>query len=177
MKIIEAMKRIKEYQLKAEDLRTKVARYSADLDVETPTYGTEQEQRERVAGWVQAHHDLMGEILKLRVSIQRTNLETEVEIDLGRGGVKKSIAEWIHRRRDLANTELDVYKALASKDGQLREGVMPTTSGEAKQVKVRRYYDPGNRDEWMDLYRTEPLKIDATLEVVNATTELVGAAN
>lgn len=173
MKIIEAMKKTKELQIKAEDLRKKVAQYCADLTFETPTYGTEQDQRDMIEGWLQSHSDIAREILKLRVAIQRTNLVTSVVIELDGKAVTKTIAEWIHRRRDLANMEREMWAGLGRKESQMREGVLQTTSGGTVEAKIRRYYDPAARDKWIELFRTEPTTIDATLEVVNAVTDVI----
>jgi hypothetical protein len=174
MKLIEAMKLIKELQIKADDLRGKVKQYCADLDFETPMY---PDQKRQVSEWIQAHSDILKEILKLRVNIQRTNLSTIVEIFLGGDKpVSKTIAEWIHRRRDLANAELLMWQGLTDKN--LKEGqFLPVTSPgvAATPVKLRRYYDPQQRDEKVVLYRAEPGMIDRKLEVVNATTDLIEA--
>jgi hypothetical protein len=115
----------------------------------------------------------MKKILELRTSIQRTNLATTVPIELGGKTVTKTIAEWIHRRRDLAKSELEMWGKLT--DRNLKEGSIPSTmvGGEPKMVKLRRYYDPLERDKAVDLYRTEPGIIDRTLEVTNAISELV----
>lgn len=169
MKIIEAMKRIKELQMKADDLRKKIGTYCADNTHETPVYGTEQEVI--VAGWLQAHSDIMKEVLKLRIQIQKTNLTTEVEVELDGKRVKKTIAEWIHRRRDLANQEAAAWGMLS--DRGLREGSMQTSTGGSIEVKIRRYYKAKERDEKIMLYKSEPGIIDRTLEVVNAVTDIV----
>jgi len=171
MKLIEAMKQIKTLTAKAEDLRKKVQQYCADLDFETPTYGTAEEQRETVRGWIQAHSDVVKEILRLRVAIQRTNLQSNVAITLGDKAVTKSIAEWIHRRRDLAALDFESWKMLT--DRGLKEGNIQTTAGGSKEIRIRRYYTPAERDKNLELYRAEPTTIDATLEVANAITELV----
>lgn len=168
MKLIEAMKKIKELQVKGDDLRKKVATYCADQNHETPVYG--QEQAEKIKEWIQSHHDTLKEILRLRVAIQRTNIKTPVEIELGGKQVTKSIAEWIHRRRDLAELELSMWRGIG--DRGLREGVLQTSTGGTQEVKIRRYYDPSERDARIELYRSEPSVIDRTLEVVNAVTEL-----
>jgi hypothetical protein len=173
MKIIEAMKQIKDLEVKAEDLRGKVAKYCTDLDHETPVYGTEQQQREQLESWIQAHSDILKEILHLRVAIQRTNLATPVEIQINGHVTKKSLAEWIHRRRDLAKSEQEMWAGLGRKEQGMREGILQTSTGEQQVVKIRRYYDPATRDTNLEVYRSEPNKIDATLEVVNAVTELV----
>ena len=170
MKLIEAMKLIKELQVKADDLRTNVSKYCADLDYETPLY---PDQRKQVGEWIQSHSDVIKKILELRTKIQKTNLATEVTIELGGNQVTKTIAEWIHRRRDLAKGELDMWSKLT--DRGLKEGQINSTmaGGEPKMVKIRRYFDPLERDKNIELYRTEPGIIDRTLEVVNAITSVI----
>ena len=167
MKIIEGMKQIKDLQRKAEDLRTKIAKCSADLDFETQQY---PDQEQRVSGWLQAHSDILKEILDLRVRIQKTNIAVSVCIDLGGVVVTKTIAEWIHRRRDLAKMEQLAWAGLTDKG--LKEGQVKQSDGTIRDVRLRRYYKPEERDEKISLYKSEPLLIDAKLEVVNATTEL-----
>lgn len=170
MKIIEAMKLIKELLVKREDLVKKVREHCADLDYETPLY---QEQRKQVSEWLQSHSDVCKQILALRLAIQRTNLATVVAVELDGKRVEKTIAAWIHRRRDLAGHELAAWSALG--DRGLKEGKIQSTQpgGEARDVKIRRYFDPLERDKKIELYRSEPSVIDRTLEVVNATTDLV----
>lgn len=172
MKLIQAMKLIKELQIKAEDLRKKVKSHCADLDFETPLY---EDQRKQVGEWIQSHSDILKEILKLRIAIQRTNLATKVEMELGGGRAPvKTIAEWIHRRRDLATAEGQMWDGLTDKG--LKEGqfLPSTTPGAAPvAVKIRRYYDPAERDKKVMEFKTEPGVIDRTLEVINAVTDLV----
>lgn len=168
MKLIEAMKKLKDLAIKADDLRGKVKATCANLDIETPLY---TEPRKQVAEWLQAHSDILKEILRLRVAIQTTNIQTPVTIELGGKQVSKSIAEWIHRRRDLAKLEQDSWTVLG--DRGLKEGHMQQSTGQVMVVKIVRHFDPQERDAKIDLYRTEPSRIDATLEVVNAVTDLV----
>ena len=168
MKLIEAMKKIKELRIKADDLASKVTTYCADQSHETPVY---PDQKAKIKEWTQAHSDVLKEILSLRVSIQRTNLQTDVTIELGDKQITKSIAEWIHRRRDLAGLEEGLWRAIG--DRGLKEGTVQTSTGEKTEVKIRRYYDPEERDNKVALYRSEPSVIDRTLEVTNAVTDLV----
>lgn len=172
MKIIEGMKKVKDLQVKAEDLRQKIKQYCADLDYETPVYPN---QKEQVDQWLQAHSDILHEILGIRTRIQRTNLDTKVTIQLGDNNVTKTIAEWVNRRRDLATLEKMAWESLGIKEGSpsMKEGYVPTSTGEKKEVKIRRYYDPKLRDAKVSLFRSEPLLIDSTLEVINAVTDLV----
>ena len=170
MKLIEAMKKLKDLNVKAEDLRKKVALHCADLTLETPLYGADQ--KATVDGWIQAHSDILQEILRLRVAIQKTNISTPVTIELGGKQVTKTIAEWIHRRRDLSNLELSMWKQLTHRN--LKEQNIQTAPGAPiTEVRIRRYFDPTLRDAKAELYRSEPSVIDATLEVTNAVTDLI----
>ena len=167
MKLIEAMKQLKSLNIKAEDFRKKISVHCADLTYETPLY---PDQKSVVDGWLQAHSDVLKEILRLRLAIQRTNLATQVVVDLGGAPVTKSIAEWIHRRRDLAKLEMAAWSALG--DRGLKEGNAQTTQGTVQEIRIRRYYNPMDRDQKIALYREEPMKVDAALEIVNAVTDL-----
>lgn len=169
MKLIQAMKMLKNLAIKAEDLRKKVANASADLSIETPAY---PDQRGQVSAWIQSHSDILKEILGLRFAIQKTNILTPVTIELGGKQVTKTIAEWIHRRRDLAKLEMEMWGKLT--DRNLKEQNVQTSPGGAvTEVRIRRYFDAAARDVSIELYRSEPSVIDATLETVNAVTDLI----
>jgi len=168
MKIIEALKMLKDLQRKAEDLRGKVKQHSAHMNFETPVY---PDQKGQVAAWIQSHSDLLKEILNLRVSIQKTNINTSVTIELSKKQVTKSIAEWIHRRRDLANFERDMWKQLT--DRNLKEGTGMNSMQQPIEVKIVRCYNPSERDERIMALESEPSQVDAKLEIVNATTDLI----
>ncbi len=170
MKIIEAMKAIKALTAKAADLRVKIHNHCANLDIESSPY---PEPAKQVAEWLQSHSDTLKEILRLRIAIQKTNIATPVAIMIDGTSVTKCIAEWVHRRRDLANLELEGWKQLT--DRGLKEGSLNSSvpGGEARLVKIIRHFDSKVRDAKQACFRDEPHLIDATLEVVNATTEVV----
>lgn len=168
MKVIEAMKQIKDLQRKASDLTAKVKQHAAISSVQTATY---PDQKRQVSEWLQSISDILKEILRLRIAIQTTNLATEVEIELGGKGVKKTIAEWIHRRRELAQIEEQAWLALT--DRGIQEGATRDPAGDIIEIKIERFYDPKERDEKVELFRSEPMKIDSILEVVNAVTDLI----
>lgn len=152
----------------------KISQHCADMDFETPLYGNEAEQTQTIRGWIQAHHDVIKLISDLRIAIQKTNLVTPVIITLTEDlTVTKTIAEWIHRRRDLSKMELSVWQSLG--DRGLKEGQLPATQpgGQPRDCKIRRYYDPKERDAKIELFASEASTIDATLEVTNAITDLI----
>jgi hypothetical protein len=168
MKIIEALKKVKDLSRKADDLKKLVQDHCAISSVETEVY---PDQKSKVSGWIHSHSDILKEILRLRLCIQRTNLETDVSIEIGGKSITKSIAGWIHRRRDLSQNELHMWLSLT--DRGIKEGFAESPSGSQMELKIIRFYSPSERDEKIDLYRSEPMIIDSTLEVVNAVTDLI----
>jgi hypothetical protein len=174
MKIIEGLKKIKDLQRKADDIRSKIQNFCADSEIETPAYGTPEAQTKQVAEWLQAHHDITKEIESLRLRIQKTNLSVEVAIEIAENiRVVKSIAAWIHRRKDLAKLEASAWSVLTNRNLQPRPYKTAPTDESVKVANVRKYYDQKERDKKVEEYTSEPARIDATLEVTNATTDLL----
>jgi hypothetical protein len=172
MKLIEALKQLQANARKCDDLRTKIQAHCADLSHETPPYGDRQEAQ--IKSWLQSHHDTVKETERLRLAIQHTNLATDVTIEVGGVSVTKSIAAWIHRRKDLAAQEALCWRAL--NDRGLKEGKFKTSQEQVTDVKIRRYFAPAERDAKLAVYLEEPHLIDARLEVVNAVTDLIEEA-
>jgi len=169
MKIIEAMKKVKQNKEKIKDLQDKIGLVSANLSHETPVYGTETGAK--IKEWLQSCQDLSKENVRLLCSIARTNLATSVKIELGGKSVDKTIAEWVWRRREYAKLDLLTFSKLT--DRGLKEGTGQTSTGVPFEVKLIRHYSPTERDEAVAMYQAEPHEIDAALEVVNAVTDLI----
>jgi hypothetical protein len=172
MKIIQAMKQIKANLIKMSDLKNKIAAHCANLSFETPAYGIDT--KTTIDGWLQAFNDLSQDNVNLLCDIQRTNLATSVTIELGEKSVTKTIAEWIWRRREYAQHDLAAWNCLT--DRGLREGNIQTSTG-IMESKLIRHYDPIKRDKKIALYTSERHAIDAALEIVNATTDLISLNN
>lgn len=172
MKLIEAMKTVKEQLKKVDDLKGKIGRYCAAMDFETPTYGTQADQQNQVASWLQSHGDAVKEIERLRLCIARTNLATLVRIEVSPGlFVEKCITAWVLRRKELAKLQATGWEALT--DRNLKEGFTNNTTGDRVQVKIVRYFSQAERDKRLEALLAEPGVIDKRLEVVNATTDLI----
>lgn len=169
MKIIEGLKQLKDLTQKAADLRVKIGQHCAILSVETPTY---ENQKQQVRDWLQAHEDLTHEIARLHVRISRTNVTTMVSIKIGDNLLIKSITEWVLRRRTLAALDLAAWNQLTDR-GLKEHGFKPTPDSQLTQVKIVRFYEPLERDNKVTLYKSEPNLIDRTLEVTNATVDLL----
>lgn len=170
MKLIEGMKEIKALVLKTEDLRKKIAQYSAKPSYETNVY---PDQAAQIKEWIQSHSDTVKRMKKIQAAIQTTNLNTIVPIFFGQELVQNSIAGWILRRRSLAGMEMQAWAALTDKG--IKEGQIKQSDGSTMDIKIVRFYDPSERDKMIEFYRTEPGIIDRTLETVNAVTDLIEA--
>jgi hypothetical protein len=175
MKLIEAMKSVKHTLRKMEDLKKKIAMYCADLDCMQPTYGGADEQKKKISEWLQMYHDLALELTTLKRDIQNTNLNTPVVLKVDDNQVTRSIAEWVIRRREIIDLEIAVYsslsdRGLADKSLLVRGGL---DDKKVRDARVRFYFDASERDKKLEVLKSEKEKIDTTLEIVNATTELL----
>ena len=168
MKIIEAMKKIKHLEEKTGDLSEKIKMHCADMDFENPVYSN---QKEIVSGWIQSHNDVVKEISRLKYCLHKTNVMVEIPIIINGKSITKSIDEWIHRRHIGINLEKRAWQSLTDKN--LKDQQILQSSGDIKLIKIRRYYDPKERDEYLSLLNEEPSIIDGTLEIANATIDLM----
>jgi hypothetical protein len=176
MVIVEALKEVKHTLRQMEDLRKKIGTHCADLDCMAPTYGSAEEQKKKVSEWLQSHHDLALNLTELKKKIQATNLATQVSIKIGEDTVTRSITEWVIRRREIIDLENLAYSSLT--DRNLAEKGLRTMGNldEGKKIansRVRFYFDATARDEKIDLLKTEKDSIDKTLEIINATTQII----
>jgi len=168
MKIIEALKQIKYLVKKAEDLQQKIGSNCADMEFDQPLYS---DMKLKISEWLQAHTDVVREVQRLRFRLQKTNVMTSLTIPLNDVSVTRTIFEWVQRRKDLAKLELDAWKKLT--DRNLKDGQYQQTSGQMGIMKMRRYYDPSEKERKISMLTMEPMLIDSALEIVNCTTDLL----
>ena len=64
-----------------------------------------------------------------------------------------------------------MWNALTNRN--IQEGVTKGPGDSTIEIKIVRFFSPDERDVMKDLYYHEPSKIDASLEIVNATTDLI----
>lgn len=168
MKLIEALKKVKDLLRKADDIKEKISKHCSDLDCETPVY---ENQKAVVSAWIQAHSDLLKEVEMLQFRIMKTNISTKMCVEIDGNFIEKSIFEWMSRRKTLAEKELSCWKCLG--DRGLREGAVNQSSGSVLMVKIRRYFDPEKRDQKIFVFSSEPSIIDGKLEIANCVTDLL----
>jgi len=172
MKIIEAMRGIRALNEKIADLVVKIKKHAADTDNVTPTYETEEKQEKKIIEWLDCHKEAIKTIEHLRLGIQNTNIQTKVTVEIGGNTIVKTVAGWIHRRRDLHKLEAIAWTALNA-DGLRTGSLRDDTTQEIVAVNIRRYYDLELRDKKLAVFQEEPHLIDAALEISNATTEVI----
>jgi len=167
LKIIEGMKRLRVIEKRMESQRGSITEYASKLSTEMPRFQTKDDQAKEVASLIQSNNDLCAEYMRLKRSIEYTNLKVTVELQ----GKAYSISDLLVIRRKLASMMIMTYRALNDSTAQNRLRSAPRFDGEYPKVEVlyeeREKLD--NIRKWMDLSDA----IDSRLEVINATTDLV----
>lgn len=180
MKLIEALKNLKTIEKRIDKNCEKIREYCAYVSVETPTFETEERQRQEVASLVQANLDLEKEYIRLKRSIEQTNLATKVSIN----GKEYTISELItikgavKGRAGAGRFRTATYQALNAQKAmqrlqqvfQQRGGVDPTNP--AKVIPLWKEEDKNKAlHDWEEFTSA----IEGRLEVVNAETDLIEA--
>lgn len=169
MKLIEALKALKAFEQKIQDLDGKIRANSAVMDYQELPY---EDPKKQVLSWIDARTGCVKEYSTLSRRIARTNLETDVTIIIESKERTASIFEWILRRRKLNSMDRSLWLHLGD-NGLKATPVRQEGKDEPVIAKVVRHYDVERRDRNVDFLNAEPLKIDAALEIVNATTDLL----
>lgn len=168
MKLVEAMKRLRVIEKRMEENCRHIAQYASIIDTEKPSFETEEKQKQEVKAYIQSNHDLMKEYLVLKTAIEKTNLDTKVNIN----GVEYTLSELLVIKRKLAKLMMNTFESLTDREGMRRLQLYPKNF-EGKTPQVKKMYDEKDKNEnlreWMDLYDN----IDSRLEVINATINLL----
>ena len=167
MKIIEGMKRLRVIEKRMESQRNAINEYASKLSTEMPRFQTKEDQAKEVASLIQSNNDLCAEYLRIKRSIEYTNLKVTVELQ----GKAYSISDLLVVKRKLADRMVATYRALNDTVARDRLRNAPKFDGETPKVEI--LYDErtklDNIRKWQDLADI----IDSRLEVINATTDLI----
>lgn len=174
MKIIQALKNLKTIEKRIEKNCQAISLYCAYISVEVLPYETEDKQRQEVQSLVQANIDLEKEYLKLKCSIEYTNLITKVKI----GEFEYSISELIVLKRGIgkvkgATFRANTYKSLSLLAANQRFNQAASRGVDATNPpRVIPLFQEKYRNEQLTAWENFLAQIDGTLEVVNAETEI-----
>lgn len=177
MKLIEALKNLKTIEKRVDKNCEQIRQYAAYVSVEQPAFETEERQRQEVQSLVQANLDLEKEYIRLKKSIEHTNLTTKVTI----GSKEYTISELItikgatKGKQGAGRFRTNTYNALHPQAAlqrlqqvfSQRGGVDPTNP-----AKVIPLYKEEEKNKQLREWDEFLSQIEGKLEVVNAETDL-----
>lgn len=155
MTILQALKKIKHLDRKIEKSKTRTARWCSYFDDEEPVY-----DEAGIRKLMQSIDDLIRERNRLRHLIHKTNILTTVTFE----------------HKEFTIDELLILRTLtlpALKDSFLKLRRKEKSFHHDKDVKVVVQYDPNKRDKTVDSIENTMDELDALLDQINITTELV----
>jgi len=169
MKIIEALKELKLIEKKMETNRKNIAQYSSCVSTERPFFGDEKLQEKEVESLIQSNTDLVNRYLQLKRQIEVTNQTIQLKF----GKDSYFISDLLILKRRLLKNLIETYEVLGTSYADSRLRYAPRDA-DGKPAQIRRLYDEKIKNERLSELITFMNQIDSRLEIVNATTDLVG---
>lgn len=167
MKIIEALKELPLLEKRIEKNIELIQKYSSEVEGAGEfTFKTKEQQTAEVASLIQSVSDLAARRGKIRRALAMTNATVTVAIQ----GVTRTITEWIEYRERGYNFEARALQALNTNTAA---SIVRTTQVQVDiGIKPVRFYDEAEKNAKLAAITEIHGAIDATLEIINATTEL-----
>ena len=169
MKIIDALKELPLIEKKVHKNAEQVEKYASYGSHVGAEFEDQAQQEKELKSLLQSNKDLLERYRKLKLALSKTNNETVVTIN----DKAMTITEWIIFRNKTSSLATSVYNRLTTRkaESDIRNTQVNLNEGQVVGiVKCYQEKDKNNALEYVaDLYS----QIDATLERVNATTDLV----
>lgn len=166
MKIIEALKELKLIIKKIWAAQEWIGKLNCLLSNEKPMVGSsDKDQAKEVHSLVQSIFDLEKNYVKLKGSIESTNNNTKVSIEWE----ERTITEWLTTLRNTYSIVKQTANYLNTNRAQKLLQSMPNK----EWVEIIPCYDYVKMTDVFGKYMNKVEKISSTLEVINATTELI----
>ena len=169
MKIIECLKQMKMNEKKLGKNVLMIQQYSSVCSAEKPVFGTEDIQRKEVKELIQSNMDLIKRQTELRSALQKTNMETEVNI----GDITDTIDYFLYMKTKGIAFTISTYNALNERTARQRM-MGGNTTVDGKRPQVEYMYDEKEKNAALRKYGDLEGEISARLEVINATTNIIG---
>lgn len=169
MKLIEAMKKQRVIEKRMAENIKSINQYASMPSNERPYFDTEQAQKAKVKELIQSNTDLMREYLWLKRCVEKTNLETTMEM----GGREYTLSELLIIKRKMGTIMLNTFNALNDGSSQLRLAQFRGQASDGKTPTIARYYQENDKIEGKKEYQDLLDNIESRLEVHNAITELI----
>ena len=148
------------------ELIQKYASYGSHVG---PAFKDEGEQRQEVSQLIQSASDLVDRYSKLKLALSATNNTTIVDID----GVSHTISEWMTFRNETATLNKSIYSALTTRNAENDIRNTQVNLADGQQIGIVRCFDEKSRNLNLEFTSEIHSKIDATLERINATTDMI----
>lgn len=173
MKIIEALKELPLIDKKIAKNIEFIKKYSAAVNNGRVQlfFADEATQKAQVQGFIQSNVDLIARKAALRRQLSLTNATVQVTIS----GQRKTIAEWIEYRQHGLDFMKSTYGALDDTNAN-RVAMQTPNTNPAVGVTVVRFYEEEKKNQALAQVLDTQNSIDTSLEITNATTDLVEAA-
>ena len=173
MKIIEGMKELKLIQKKMDQNCAKITQYCTITSSEKPIFETEKAQQEEVDALIQANEDFVQQYLEIKGQIEVTNMKTKVPL----GGKEYTISQLLTMKRTLSGPARKTYLCLNDNGLANRVVVQRNADTTAQtEITIKRFWDEKKKNEKVQALDDMVERIDPTLEVINATTDLLKVA-
>ena len=168
MKIIEALKELPVLEKRLLKQSEKIQEYASYATNIGPVFDTVEEQKSQVQSLVRSNLDLIERYCKLRNVLNKTNTTIKVKIE----GDERTISEWItFREKGYGFTESTFRRlndAMAKNHFQ-----QPCNFAEGQSLTLIYCYDEKEKNKALEKAEKVYNQIDSTLEIVNATTDLI----
>lgn len=169
MKIIDALKELPLIEKKLQKNNSMLAKYSSYGSHVGPEFSSEKEQTIQVSGLIASSSDLIKRYIKIKRVLAVTNATIKVTID----DTTMTIMEWITYRNKGAAMFIAIPNSISTKNGANDINTQKVDLNGGVPVSIVRCYDEVNRVAFAEEYENIRGQVDATLEKINATTDLV----
>ena len=172
MKIIEVLKELPLLDKRIAKKTALIQQYSSDLKIGVETdlpFKTKEDQQKEVNALIDSVRDLVARKGKLRRILSVTNAQTMVKIDF----MELPITDWIEMRQGGISALVNAQKALNDATAQRKINELAGRVDLSQGVKTIRFFEEKQRNDTIEKLTNILESIDAHLEMVNATTDVV----
>lgn len=158
---------------KVESVIEDIKKYSSIASAEKPAFETEQVQRDYVKSLVQSGIDLINRRCKVKILLDKTNLNTKIRIPKGvlTNEHEISVQEALMFLA-FYNEYIDVIEALSIKEGEKRAVRFPASSDGTKVISIQLYDEMWKQNMKKDLVMKKNT-IDVQKDMLNVTTDII----
>ncbi|MFW6219563.1 MAG: hypothetical protein ACOC33_01840 [bacterium] len=165
MKLIEGLKKLRNIEKKIKKNCEYITEYSSKLSNEKPEFDSDNEQKIEIEQLLQSNKDLSELYLNLKKKIDKTNIMTECTIN----DETRSLHEFLTIQRKIGNLLIKTYNSLNEHKAQSKLTIYRGVD----KISIDRLYSEKMKNEKIRYYSDLIDEINSSLEVINATTDII----